>query len=105
VAIANGDLDAWANADDPFHTELVRLGGNSRVNLIVNMMSDQVRRARITTLFIRPLPIKSNEDHRKVYDAIKNGEAQVARDTHREHRLHAKTIIVELLKKHRLRFL
>ena len=105
VAIANGDLDAWANADDRFHTELVRLGGNSRVNLIVNMMSDQVRRARITTLFIRPLPIKSNEDHRKVYDAIKNGEAQVARDTHREHRLHAKTIIVKLLKKHRLRFL
>lgn len=105
VAIANGDLDAWANADDRFHTELVRLGGNSRVNSIVNMMSDQVRRARMTTLFMRPLPTKSNEDHRKVYDAIKNGEAQVARDTHREHRLQAKTIIVELLKKHRLRFL
>lgn len=105
VAIANGDLDAWANADDRFHTELVRLGGNSRVNSIVNMMSDQVRRARMTTLFMRPLPTKSNEDHRKVYDAIKNGEAQVARDTHREHRLQAQTILVELLKKHRLRFL
>ncbi len=105
VAIANNDLDSWADADDRFHTELVRLGGNSRVNSIVHMMSDQVRRARMSTLFMRPLPTKSNDDHRKVYDAIKNGEAQIARDTHREHRLHAKTIIVELLKKHRLRFL
>ncbi|WP_108816793.1 GntR family transcriptional regulator [Loktanella sp. Alg231-35] len=105
VAIANSDLDAWADADDRFHTELVRLGGNSRVNSIVHMMSDQVRRARMTTLFMRPLPTKSNEDHRKVYEAIKDGESQVARDTHREHRLHAKRIIVELLKKHRLRFL
>ena len=105
VAIADGDLEAWANADDRFHTELVRLGGNSRVSSIVHMMSDQVRRARMTTLFMRPLPTKSNEDHRKVYNAIKNGETQTARDTHREHRLHAKTIIVELLKKHRFRFL
>lgn len=105
VAIANNDLDAWADADDRFHAELVRLGGNSRVNSIVHMMSDQVRRARMTTLFMRPLPTKSNEDHRKVYDAIKNGDPQTARDTHRDHRLHAKTIIVELLKKHRLRFL
>lgn len=105
VAISNGDLEAWAIADDRFHTELVRLGGNSRVNSIVHMMSDQVRRARMTTLFMRPLPTKSNEDHRKVYDAIKNGNPQAARDTHREHRLHAKKIIVELLKKHRLRFL
>lgn len=105
VAIANSDLDAWADADDRFHTELVRLGGNSRVNSIVHMMSDQVRRARATTLFMRPLPTKSNEDHRKVFNAIKNGNAELARRKHHAHRLHAKTIIVELLKKHRLRFL
>lgn len=105
AAIANRDLDAWANADDRFHTELVRLGGNSRVETIVHMMSDQVRRARLTTLFMRPLPTKSNEDHRLVYEAIKNGDAKVARETHRDHRKHAKDIIVELLKRHRLRFL
>lgn len=105
VAIANRDLDAWANADDRFHTELVRLGGNIRVETIVHMMSDQVRRARLTTLFTRPLPTKSNEDHRLVYDAIKNGDAKVARETHRDHRMHAKSIIIELLRRHRLRFL
>ncbi len=105
VAIADSDLDAWALADDNFHTELVRLGRNSRVIAIVNMMSDQVRRARASTLFIRPLPTKSNADHRLVYQSIRAGDAETARKTHREHRQHAKTILVDLLEKHRLRFL
>lgn len=105
VAIASSDLDAWAEADDRFHAELVRLGGNSRIVAIVHMMSNQVRRARTTTLLMRPLPTKSNHDHRKVYQAIKNGDGSIARQTHSEHRRHAKQIIVDLLQKHRLRFL
>ncbi|WP_197918975.1 GntR family transcriptional regulator [Thiosulfatihalobacter marinus] len=105
TAIAVSDLDAWAEADDRFHTELVRLGGNSRVVSIVNMMSDQVRRARTTTLFMRPLPTKSNQDHRDVYQAIRDGDAKAARKSHRLHRQHAKAILVDLLAKHRLRFL
>ena len=44
-AIADEDLEAWAEADERFHVELVRLGGNSRVQMIVAMMGDQVRRA------------------------------------------------------------
>jgi len=105
TAIAGPDLDAWADADDHFHRELVRLGGNSRIEAIVAMMSDQVRRARMTTLFMRPLPTKSNEDHRRVYQAIRDGDATTARDVHRQHRQDAKTILVDLLGKHRLRFL
>ena len=105
AAIARKDLDAWAEADDRFHKELVVLGGNSRIESIVGMMSDQVRRARSTTLFMRPLPTKSNEDHRIVYQAIRDGNAELARSTHRMHRQHAKQILVDLLRKHRLRFL
>lgn len=105
VAIANTDLDAWAEADDRFHAELVRLGGNNRICTIVSMMIDQVRRARRTTLFMRPLPNKSNEDHRQVFQAICKGDAKTARQVHRLHREHAKAIIVGLLEDHRLRFL
>lgn len=105
TAISSSDLDAWAEADDRFHKELVRLGDNGRITTIVNMMSDQVRRARTVTLFMRPLPTKSNEDHRAVYQAIRNGHSDEARMMHRRHRQHAKGIIVELLQKHRLRFL
>ncbi|NOD31925.1 GntR family transcriptional regulator [Ruegeria atlantica] len=101
-AIDAEDLEAWAEGDELFHQELVRLGGNKRVEAIVAMMSDQVRRARATTLFIRPLPVKSNEDHRVVFQAISEGRPDVARERHREHRLQAKTMLCGILEKHRL---
>jgi DNA-binding GntR family transcriptional regulator len=104
LAIAKSDLEVWAEADERFHTELVRLGGNSRIEMIVGMMSDQVRRARTTTLFMRPLPIKSNEDHRLVYRAIRDGDPVAARERHRIHRQHAKDMLVDLLNRLRLRF-
>nr|WP_321250658.1 GntR family transcriptional regulator [uncultured Ruegeria sp.] len=101
-AIEAEDLEAWAEADELFHQELVRLGGNKRVEAIVAMMSDQVRRARATTLFIRPLPVKSNEDHRVVFQAISEGRPDTARERHREHRLQAQAMLCGILEKHRL---
>ncbi len=101
-ALGREDREAWAEADAAFHDELVRLGGNSRVQSIVAMMSNQVRRARAMTLYIRPLPLKSNEDHRAVYDAIRKGDASRARERHRTHRQHAREVLIDLLKKHRL---
>ncbi|MDC0738264.1 GntR family transcriptional regulator [Cognatishimia sp. SS12] len=102
VAVAENNLEKWAQYDDQFHSELVRLGGNSRVLLIFEMMNDQVRRARAVTLFMRALPVKSNEDHRRVYEAIKSGDPQMAHEIHRAHRQNAKVMMVELLQKHRL---
>ncbi|MEM6311502.1 MAG: FCD domain-containing protein, partial [Pseudomonadota bacterium] len=67
--------------------------------------TDQVRRARNTTLYMRPVPTKSNDDHRNVLAAITKGDAETARRIHRLHREHAKQIIIDLLEKHRLRFL
>ncbi|MEM6712298.1 MAG: GntR family transcriptional regulator [Pseudomonadota bacterium] len=96
-AIAEEDRHAWALADDDFHRELVRLGGNSRVDEIVQRMSNQVRRARWVTLFVRPLPIKSNEDHRAVCEAIRSGDADLARSRHQQHRQHARDVLVQLL--------
>jgi len=105
AAIAAEDLEAWAEADDRFHAELVRLGGNSRVAMIVGMMSDQVRRARASTLFLRPLPVRSNEDHREVHAAILAGDPARARRLHRAHRRHARDVLTGLLERMRLRTL
>ncbi|EAV41011.1 transcriptional regulator, GntR family protein [Stappia aggregata IAM 12614] len=101
-ALKREDRDAWAIADDDFHAELVRLGGNSRIQSIVSMMSNQVRRARAMTLYFRPLPVKSNEDHRAVFDAIRKGDPAAARERHHIHRQHAREVLIELLKRHRL---
>jgi len=101
-ALASDDREGWAAADDDFHRELVRLGQNSRISIIAEMMSDQVRRARLITLYMRPTPTKSNDDHSQVLDAIRRGDAEEARRVHRQHRLAAKDILVDLLKRHRL---
>lgn len=103
AALDTGDLRAWADADDDFHSELVRLGGNSRIMSVVAMMADQVRRARAMTLYIRDKPSKSNEDHRSVLDAIRNGEPDKAYQIHHAHRTQAQATLLGLLDKHQLR--
>ncbi len=102
VALEDEDREAWAAADDTFHRELVRLGDNARVAMIADMMSDQVRRARLVTLYMRPAPTKSNDDHSRVLNAIRHGDAEEARRVHRQHRLAAKDILIDLLQRHRL---
>ncbi len=102
TALDEGDRDAWAAADDIFHEELVRLGGNQRVVQIAEMMSDQVRRARIVTLYMRPAPNRSNDDHLRVLEAIRRGDAVTARYEHRQHRIAAKETLISLLQQHRL---
>ena len=104
-ALGARDLRRWAEADDRFHLELVRLGGNRRVLSIVNMMQDQVRRARMTTLFMRPEPAQSNADHRIVFEAIAEGQAEAARAHHRVHRQQSKAMLLALLERHQLKSL
>ncbi|WP_380058229.1 GntR family transcriptional regulator [Falsihalocynthiibacter sp. SS001] len=98
-ALKAEDREKWSDADERFHQELLRLGGNSRVTSIVSMMGDQIHRARTMTLHMRPLPTKSNEDHRELYDAIKRGDADGAAKIHHAHRKHAGNLLVELLKR------
>jgi DNA-binding GntR family transcriptional regulator len=100
TALSENDLAAWAKADDVFHAELVRLGRNSRVQAIASMMVDQVRRARAMTLRVRPTPVKSNEDHRGVFEAIRSGDAAEARRIHYAHRKHAKEMLLGILEKY-----
>ncbi len=102
AALARGDRAAWALADDEFHAELVRLGGNGRMAVIVAMMVDQVRRARAVTLHMRPLPLRSNEDHRKVHDAVLRGQPREARRLHHAHRSEARAMLIALLEQYRL---
>jgi len=101
-ALDSEDLRAWAEADDAFHNELVRLGDNHRISQIVEMMSDQVRRARLVTLYMRPMPTQSNDDHRRVLQAIRDGDPETARREHRTHRTAAKETLVTLLQRHQL---
>lgn len=101
-ALAIGDLDAWAEADDSFHEGLLAASGNQRLAETAARYNDQVRRARMVTLRLRPPPKRSNEDHLAVLDAIEQGDTDRARALHHAHREQARVLLTELLRKHQL---
>ena len=101
-ALEREDREAWARADDHFHAALVNLAGNRRLELIVNQFAAQVQRARMTTLWLRPLPSDSNADHRRLVDAIAAGDADAAQREHRAHREKAKALLLSILERHKL---
>lgn len=105
AALHQTDREAWAAADDRFHSELVRLGGNSRVVTITGLMADQVRRAKAVTLYMRPLPVQSNVDHRGVLEAIRDGDADASSRIHQAHRAQARQVLIALLTQNRLHLL
>ncbi len=102
-ALKDEDREAWAAADEEFHSALIRLGHNKRAEMICAMYNDQVRRARAVTLWLRPLPTESNAAHRAVCDAILRCDPEAAGRLHREHRREARRLLTDLLRHHGLR--
>lgn len=102
AALTQDDRKAWAAADDDFHQKLVSLSGSGRLREVIGMYSTQVHRVRLLTLYMRPLPLASNENHRALYDAICQGEAARARDLHRAHRVEAKALLISVLEQNNL---
>lgn len=97
AALARDDLDGWARSDDEFHRALVEEAGNRRLAEIVSTVSDQVNRARLATLRMRPKPTRSNSDHRAVLQAIRQGDSGLAFSRHQAHREKARELLVALL--------
>jgi len=99
-ALASDDREAWADADSRFHDLLVSMSGNRRLRAIVASYNDQVQRARLLTVRLRPAPVQSNRDHRDLFDAILAGDGRRARKLHTSHRSAAKKVIIDILQRH-----
>ncbi|MCL4152615.1 UNVERIFIED_CONTAM: hypothetical protein GTU68_033500 [Idotea baltica] len=99
TALVEQNREAWALANEKFHLELVHLGENKHIKEIVSNVNDQVRRARSITLNMRPLPTKSNKDHRKLCQAILQGDAKLADEIHRNYLETVGDMLVEILNK------
>lgn len=101
-ALAENDLSAWAAADEHFHTHLLEACGNRRLAQMAGTIADQVHRARMATLRMRPLPSRSNEDHRNLIEAVLAGDAQKAYDIHHGHRRRAMELLSDILQRFNL---
>ena len=100
--LAADDLDGWARADARFHKALLTLAGNKRLAGMAATLADQVHRARMITLRLRPRPVKSIEEHREVLKALRAGDGARACEKHRQHRRAAAQLLLDLLSYYRL---
>ena len=102
AALERDDLDAWADADNRYHSELVERCGNHRLAAIAMTYQNQAHRVRMLTLRLREKPTKSTADHREQIAAIAAGDAVRARRLYRAHRERAAAELLELLRVYRL---
>lgn len=86
AALLTKDLQAWAEADECFHTQLLLLSGNKILTETVLRFWDRAHRARLVTLRLRQLPEVSTREHRELIDAISSGDSDLAERLHRSHR-------------------
>ena len=100
-ALANGDLDEWAEADDRFHRTLLELQGNRRLRNVVTALYDQAHRARIVTMRLRETPQKSTEEHRAILHNLQRGNAEETRRVFRQHRERAAKELLGILDKYK----
>jgi DNA-binding GntR family transcriptional regulator len=98
-ALRKNDLDRWAAADDRFHEILTSECGNGRLSRMASTIRDQTHRARLLTLRLRPLPVRSALEHRAIIEAIRKGDRAAAARTAGAHRRRAGEIMIPLLEK------
>lgn len=101
-AVKDKDLDRWAEADDRFHRDLLELHGNRRLSDFVGSLFDQAHRARMVTIRLRDLPVKSTQEHREVLEFLRKGDPSGVRRVFREHRQRAANELLAILENYRL---
>ena len=97
TALNQGDLEAWAEADEGFHALLAEASGNRRLMRAIQQLADQAHRARRITLWSRPPPVQSNLEHRAMIEALKSGDCTLTSNIHRQHRRQSSALLLRLL--------
>jgi len=82
------EVEAGENSiggENAFHDALAVASENSAMSIILDMCSELLFRTRLATLSIPGQPRKSLEDHRAIFEAIKQGDGKSAAKAMREH--------------------
>jgi DNA-binding GntR family transcriptional regulator len=101
-ALKANDLDAWASADERFHSQLVDLAGNRQLRTTVLNYADRAHRARMFTLRLRPKPVNSTKEHMQMVERLRAGDAAGAAAVTRAHRERASRELVAIFEHFKL---
>ena len=97
AALMDNDLARWAESDDTFHRNLLKMHGNTRLTGIATSLFDQAHRVRLVTLRVRETPVQSTKEHRMILDALAAGDVEGVRTLFRKHRERARTELLTCL--------
>lgn len=97
-ATGKKDIAHWSHLDDAFHSEIVALCGNPRLQGMLRQLWDQQYRARVAIVHLRPLPVQSDEEHRAILKAIHARDEAAATRLHQQHRDRADVLVLSLLR-------
>jgi DNA-binding GntR family transcriptional regulator len=95
-ALMADDVLSWADLDDQFHSYIVDLAGNDRLRGVMDSQSDQLYRARLFTIKLRPKPTRSVVEHKAILAAMRTGEFEAVRVLLQAHRFRARNEILNL---------
>lgn len=101
-ALAADDLEAWARADEQFHSQLVALAGNRHLQATVLNHWDRAHRARMFTLRLRPKPVNSTREHRALVERLREGDWEGAARENRAHRERASRELLAIFERYKL---
>jgi len=101
-ALGKDDLEAWADADNRYHRELVGLSKNKRLAHMAGTLMDQAHRVRMFTLRLREKPVRSTAEHRDQISAFLEGRPDKVREIYRKHRECAAAELMIILRQYKL---
>ncbi|MBP0617215.1 GntR family transcriptional regulator [Jiella sp. KSK16Y-1] len=93
-----GDIVQWSHLDNVFHSELVGLCGNPRLQAALRLCWDQQYRAHMAIVKLRPEPTQSDREHRAIFEAIRANDERLASHLHAQHRERADRMALTLLR-------
>ncbi|MCE7030375.1 GntR family transcriptional regulator [Jiella avicenniae] len=94
-----GDIVQWSHLDNVFHSELVGLCGNRRLQAALRLCWDQQYRAHMAIVKLRPRPTQSDREHRAIFEAIRAGDERLASHLHAQHRERADRMALSILRR------
>ncbi|WP_394199158.1 GntR family transcriptional regulator [Litoreibacter albidus] len=100
AALACEDRDAWVEADARFHFGVVDHCGNARLAGMYHSQRVLTDRARYFSLHLRPLPTRSAEEHREMYDAIRTRDTARLNQLYNEHWTRTTNELLDLVRRY-----
>ena len=98
-ATRSDDIERWSQFDDAFHSDIVSLCGNSRLQATLRQYWEQQYRARMAIIPLRIKPVQSDQEHRQIVRAILDRDSEEAGRLHQLHRDRTDRQALELLRR------